>query len=247
MRVACVLYGQPRDYLKGHTKITNYFLEENVTVDFFYHCWTLNTGEKYKASPWRKIDDTYYNENMLEQLNDLYKPISCEYENQSEVVFDESNYKDTLVFKNTQRAKIDNINNTLYQLYSRNKARNLLDQYIKRTSIHYDLVVMTRFDIGTMPDLRLSEMDVSRTYISNTHFPRKIIADMCIIAPVDVFLEWFNIYEELTSILDNRSLLEQVQSFRETIDINPEELIFAKYILHYKNMENISYFKGGVV
>lgn len=250
MNIAVVLYGQPRDYVKGYNNIMNFLKKQNTTFDFFFHCWKLNDGDCYKHSPWRLInkEELCFRENMLLDLQELYKPLSYEVENQNEVTFDESLYKDTIAFNNTTREiHLQNINNTLYHLYSRNKARKLLQNYLdKNNDIKYDFVLFVRFDIDIMPEANLSEMDKTKTYISDTHCPRKIIADCCIITPTTIFLEWFN-YENLKDIYDNADLLQNIRELNETIYINPEESLFAKYIFHYKNTENIGYFKGGTM
>ena len=248
MRVACVLYGQPRDYIRGYNNIMHFYKnQENVIIDFFYHCWVLNPGEEYKISPWREINKNtlYYAENIEESIKKLYKPICYEYELQK--TFDATKYKNTLAYNNTTGLAIGNISNTLSQMYSRNKARNLLDVHIKNTNTCYDFVIMPRFDMPSMPNLKLTELDNSKTYVSDIHRPRNLIPDCNFIIPTNTFLEWFNIYEELTDILDNEKLLKNISSLGESIYINSEELINAKYILHNKNLDNIAYFKGGCI
>ncbi len=249
MRVACVLYGQPRDYIKGYNYIMEFYKnQENVIVDFFYHCWTLNPGEEYKVSPWREINKNtlYYAQNIEESIKNLYNPICYEYEVQK--TFDATKYKNTIAYNNTTHCQrlTDNISNTLSQMYSRNKARNLLDAYIKNTNTYYDFVIMQRFDMLSMPNLKLTKLDKSKTYVSNVHRPRNIIPDCNFIIPTKTFLEWFNIYEELTDILDNENLLKNIRSLGENLLINGEEILFAKYIFHNKNMDNIEYVDGGV-
>jgi hypothetical protein len=251
MHIAIVLYGQPRNYLKGYHNITEFIKTQyNCTFDFFYHCWVLNENETYKHSPWRNISssDLCFNTNTSIELQKLYKPISHEIENQNDVMFEPSIYKDTIAFNNnTDKNLLNNINNTLFQMYSRNKARNILDRYLEKMgeTVHYDFVMMLRFDISNMPSIQFNELDKLKVYISNIHCPRKIIADNCIIAPIPIFLQWFNIYDRLKDIINNTQLLEDIIKLNETIYINAEELIFAKYIFQYKNTDNISYFNGG--
>jgi hypothetical protein len=250
MKVACLLYGQPRDYISGYNKIMDFFFKQpNISVDFFYHCWVLNNNEKFSASPWRNIDSQYLNYNCTieEELKNLYKPISFEYENQNKIKFDDSVFNNTIAYYNTTHEKNKNINNTLYQLYSRNKVRNLLASYTKNSNTIYDFVIMVRFDILHMPNIFLNKLDLSKIHISNILLPRKIIPDNCIISPLKIFLEWFNIYEELNLILDNKNLEGNLKLLDENLEINPEELIFAKFIFHYNNIDNISYFSGGTI
>lgn len=251
MRIGVVLYGQPRDYLKGYHNIMNFIhQQENCEFDFFYHSWKLNENEIYKSSPWRKCDEKHltYKESTISHLQNLYHPLSYEIENQNEITFDESLYINTLAFKNTESPSLlQNIDNILFQLYSRNKARNQIDTYLKtEKKVQYDFIMMLRFDVDIMPVIHFNEINKSNVYVSNYHCPRKIIPDSCIIAPTHIFLEWFTIYENLKDILDNASLFENVVSFGERVIINAEQLIFAKYILHYKNTDNILYFEGGL-
>jgi hypothetical protein len=249
MKIAVVLYGQPRDYIKGYNNIMEFVKKQkDCNFDFFYHCWKLNENEEYKHSPWQNINKNtlVYKETIIADLQKMYNPISYEIENQNQVTFDDSLYKNTIAFNNSKELQLyNNIDNTLFQMYSRNKARNLLNSYLKKNDVYYDFVIFLRFDIGIMPEINLTELDNSKTYISNFHYPRKIMADNCIITSTKIFIEWFNIFEELNHILDNVMLVQELHILNEKLSINAEELIFAKYIFHYKNTDNIMYFRGG--
>ena len=252
MNIAVVFYGQPRDYRKGYNTIKKFIeTQQDCTFNFFYHCWILDENQTYNHSPWRKIVKTElcYTKNTVSDLQELYNPISYEIENQNNVTFEDSLYKNTIAFNNTKGKKLANINNTLFQMYSRNKARNLLDIYLEKMSnkVQYDFVLTLRFDISVMPNVQFHELNRSKVYVSNIHFPRKILPDNCIIAPTYIFLEWFTIYDKLKDIINNTGLLKNVIKLNETIDINPEELLFAKYIFHYRNTDNIVYIQGGTI
>jgi hypothetical protein len=250
MHIAVVLYGQPREYVKGHAAMMEFIQkQEGCTFDFFYHSWTLDENSTYMHSPWRTIDtkSLLYSNDIFTHIHQLYNPIAYELENQSKLSFDKSLYINTLAYKNT--SVVDNINNILFQMYSRTKARNLLHAYLEKmgTSVTYDFVMMMRFDIGVMPVIQFKELDRTKVYVSDCLCPRKLLADNCIIARPDVFLEWFTIYDTLHDIIDNRNLLHSVHSLGETIQLNAEHLIFAKYIYHFKNTDNIAYFYGGLM
>lgn len=250
MNIALLFYGQPRNYMDGYHNIMKLLsFQDNITVDFFYHCWTNNNGCKYNTSPYHETDEKFllYNDNIKEYLKELYSPISYEYENQIEH-FDETIYINTFVYKNitSQNTTMkNNINNILSQAYSRNKVRNLLDKYIQNNKKSYDFVIMTRFDIdiGTVPIFNFKNLDSSKTYVSDMHCPRKIIPDNFILTSTETFLKWFNIYEELDCLLDNHELLEKIIQLNEYITINIEELILASYIFHFDNLDNIKYFR----
>lgn len=252
MNIAVVLYGQPRDYIKGYNNIMAFIQKQSdCKFDFFYHTWKLNENEIYKHSPWRQLDnDTLiYNNNIINNLQELYNPILVEIENQNDITFDKSLYINTLAYNNTtEEAIFNNINNILFQMYSRNKARNLLQTYLNNhNNIYYDFVLFVRFDIGIMPELSFNELNKSNVYVSDLHCPRKVLPDNCIISPTKIFLEWFNIYDMLSDILNNEYLQQNISDLNENFIINAESLILAKYIYHYKNIDNISYFNGGLL
>jgi hypothetical protein len=252
MNIAVVLYGQPRNYLQCYNKLMIFLQsQKHCTFDFFYHCWVLNENESYTHATWRNISkkDVLYNTNTIADLQKLYNPISHEYENQNTVKFDSSLYSNTIAYKNTTGKKLSNTQNVLYQMYSRNKARNLLNAYLEKidNKNYYDFTLFLRFDLNIMPNVQFTTINKNKVYVSNIHVPRKIIPDHCIIAPTHIFLQWFTIYDNLKDIIDNTQLLEDIRKLKEDIDINAEEVIFAKYIYHYKNADNILYFQGGVI
>ncbi len=80
-------------------------------------------------------------------------------------------------------------------------------------------------------------------YVSYRNYPRHIIPDNCIISPSDLFLKWFNTYENLNNITDNHELEEIIISLNEKLIVNSEELL-ANYLFYYKNTNNIKYFHG---
>ena len=248
MKIAVVLHGQPRDYLKGHEHIMKFIqTQPECKFDFFYHCWSLEENQKYSHATWRNVDETslIFTGKTISDLQTLYNPVSCEIENQNNVSFDKSLYENTIAFNNTNELKKRNINNILCQMYSRNKARNLLGDYLRQIGNmdHYDFVMTLRFDLGCMPVVNFNELDKSKIHISNLLCPRKIIPDICIISPTKTYLEWFDIYERLTDLLNNEELRQKCENLNEQLEINAEELIFAKYIFHNNGTDDIRFFK----
>jgi hypothetical protein len=219
-------------------------------VDFFYHCWTIEKDSKYEyAVAWSKAteDELSFKDNIENTLEELYKPISKEYEMQISN-FDTNLCIESLAYENMFQNKIPhvfdkirNLNGTLSQMYSRNKVSNLLKTHMEKTGATYDFVLMTRFDLTFSPDMDLNVLDSSKMYVSGVHVPRKIILDKFIIGPATVIITISNLYEELADIVNNEELFEAVTSFGETLQLNLEDLIIAKYILHYKNFDNVRY------
>jgi hypothetical protein len=244
MKVAIVFYGQPRNYADGFKNIQSFIQNQtDVQVDFFYHCWTIGENEKYAVSNWREIseEDKSFKKNVKDDLLELYKPVSHEYE-QQKTDFDESLYMNTLAHKIhlSHGNRTSNINNLMSQSYSKNKARDLVDAYIKNTGTKYDFVVITRFDIACYPRIKLIELDKSRVYLSNIMVPRKIFADAFIVAPTEVFLTWFDgFYTNLNKFINSEEVLRKLNSIGEHLILHSEELVTAKYIFHYSNLDNV--------
>jgi hypothetical protein len=248
MRFAVLLFGQPRQYEEGYKNLSTFLSQQtNVEVDFFYHCWTLNQGEVFSNSPYRKIsqEELICTTGVQEALLALYKPVSYEYEFTKE--FDVTPYKTTLAYKNTlsNPIKIKNCKNVLSQIYSRNKVRTLFAEYVQKKQIQYDYVCMTRFDLMFLPSVQLANVDPSKVYVSDLYAPRrKILPDIFILMPQSVCIQWFTLHDDLKKIIDTPSLLKEIKKLGETIDINTEELILAKYILEFKSVKDIVYHSG---
>ena len=245
MKVACVLFGQPRDYMTGYNTITKYFKDQSgVEVEYFYHCWTLNEGESYCTSPWREDIDPntlIYDNNTEEHIKSLYNPVSYEYENQSKVFFDITPLIRTVPFRNTYEQQIDNIDNTLHQLYSRNRVRNLLDKYIEDTKIEYDYVLFTRFDIDKIPKLDLSKIDKSIMYVQDAEHHHGYFKDYVFFIPTNVFLKVFDVFDKLKDIVEDPQLIYKMKSLEQHIEINPESLFYAKYHLEFDNLDKVKF------
>lgn len=118
-------------------------------------------------------------------------------------------------------------------------------EYIQKTQLQYDFVCMTRFDLTFSPTVDLAVLDPSKVYVSNLYSPRrKILPDLFILMSQSVCIQWLSLYDDLKKIIDTPSLLKEVQTLGETIDINTEELILAKYILEFKSVKNVVYHSG---
>jgi len=261
MRVAVVIYGQPRDYNRGYHNLQRFFSHHQnstITVDYFYHGWTIDPEDTYKTSPWRHQHACFlqYNENIPEILENMYHPIVHKCENQSKMDIDENIYKNTIAFNNTGEMKQNTVKNVMFQFYSRNQVRNILEKYIQDTNTEYDFVIMTRFDIGCLPPLDMKTLDRNKIHISNTHTPGRTIPDNFIVLPVSIFLEWFDFglgidvnqekitSERLSQLFNNAALFEKMKSWNERFEVSPEDSIFMKYLSHHDTIDKIEYFSA---
>lgn len=227
MRVAIILFGQPRNYTEGYSNI-QLFCDNHpgCEFEFYYHCWT--THGSFTSSPYRKIPPHHliYQEDTPRNLEELYHPVLCEYTDQSTVVHSPD--------------LVNNEKNIMDQMYSRTKARNLLVQ----SGRTYDRIIMTRFDINTEIQLDLLSSDES-VYVQSFHLPRKIFADHTIMSTQDVFCVWFDVYDRIFDIQKDVRLHRLVESYHESISINAENILFAAYLLHFKSLNRVKYFSGG--
>lgn len=244
MRIAFCLYGQPRDYKKGYETIKNFISkQENIFIDFFYHTWILEPTDVYIVSPWRNIDSKtlVYQDKVVDDLNKFYHPLRYHTEKAIKK-FDRTLYENTLAFKNTHNdQKLTNIDNILSQMYSRTKVRNLLNEYIETTGTSYQCVIMSRFDYDKDVSIILNNIDLSKVHISYQCYPRAIIPDNFIISPTEVFLDWFNIFDNLSNLLNNQYIFDLMQIHKENLEINSEELILANYLFYNHDVKNIEY------
>ena len=245
MRVAICLFGQPRNYKKGYEVLTQFLTQQkDVTADFFYHAWTLEPGRIYPTSPHRNISITnlIYNKNTIAELNQLYKPIAHLYETQK-TDFTPQRFETTLAYKNTvSPKKKENMNNVLSQMYSRSAVHNLLNQHILSTNTYYTTVIMTRFDYGGALNFKLSNLDLSYTYVAGKNYPQRcILPDTFIMAPQAIFLDWFAIYENMDRVLNTSDVYARAKKYGELIEINPEEIILAHYLFYNAGLERVKY------
>jgi hypothetical protein len=256
MKIAVCLFGQPRDFIKGHDNLRNFLKNiNNLTVDFFYHCWTLNNQEKFSAAPWRNIDSNtlLYDENTEEALKKLYNPVAFQYEIQKNNIIDEivTKCKQTIAGKKTHNSILNSINNVLFQVYSRSKVRDIFNEYVSNNlQDEYDFVFMTRFDVrsSNLPRIDFTILNKQKTYISSNN-PSNLIPDIFILMPQKVFLEWFDIYRNIVDLLDNKDLensLDRIGRCNNLI-INAEQIWFAKYIYLYNDLKNIETFNSSNV
>jgi hypothetical protein len=249
MKVAFCLYGQPRMLEEGYKYIQEFInLNKNVEFDFFYHTWYIepsdNTPVYYDGAPWRNTpsNELIIKKNIINRINELYKPKAGYYE--SPRYFDNSIVSPSLIYEKTintcSEKVINNISNTLSCIYTCQKVRDILFDWIKKNNIKYDFVISSRFDFLNNVNINLHTLDSSKLYTSSMHTPRDIIAGANFyILNVDIFLNFFNMYDNIDMLKNNESMFNEMIFFKEVLIINVEQLITANYLYYYKNFENI--------
>lgn len=204
MRVALCLYGQPRHLLQGYDHIRKHILEK-YKPDVFFHTW--DSKEDYRVSPWRRIDNTPLDD--VTQVAHLYKPVKHVVEPSK--VFDVD--KNTLGYKNTPDSQKLNASNILSQIQSRQMVRDLLEGET------YDLVIMTRFDIGIQS---LPSFTAGKILFSDQH-REGVFEDNFVMCDQRDFLRLFDIEKNLSRYTSQGVILNMEELLSASIRDNSME------------------------
>ena len=169
MKVAVCLYGQPRNYILGNKNIKRWMkYNQNISFDFFIHCWI--SEKKMECSPWSNTDKNLLKikdkEKLSNDIKQMYEPKNYCFENTIDD-FKNFNIENSLIFNQTNETKKKNINNVLSQIYSRNKVRDLLLEYIKENNVEYDFIVICRIDLKNYSNIRLKDMKKKQMKFQN--------------------------------------------------------------------------------
>ena len=250
MKVAFCLYGQPRMIDIGYKYIQEFInRHKDIEFDFFYHTWYIEPTDGkiiyYDGAPWRNKPNSFeliIKKDIINRIDELYKPKAGYYENPR--YFDNSIVSQSLIYEKTintcSEKVINNISNTLSCIYTCQKVRDILFDWIKKNNIKYDFVISSRFDFFNSININLHTLDSSKLYTSSTHSPRDIIAGANFyISNVDIFLNFFNTYNNIEVLKNNELIFNKINSFKELFIVNVEELITANYLYYYKNFDNI--------
>ena len=251
MNIAICLHGQPRDYKYGYNCISNLInINRENKYDFFFHCW-IDDNIKYKCSPWRNINekDLFIDnqDHVKNDISQLYKPISCLYEkpldeNNDILLTDFEYIKKSRAYSNSNKMIKNNMYNTYSQFYSRNKVKDLFEEYITNTKTKYDMVISTRFDgFGFPTDFKFSTMQKNKIYTSSVHRPRYIIPDTFLIIPSEIYINWFNFYKNIKNIINNMEIDTKIININEKMIFNSEEMLLSNYLFYGYDVNNIEY------
>jgi hypothetical protein len=252
MKVALCLFGQPRRFKEGHDIFMEWFkapYHSNVEVDIFFHAWFMPpvAGEKtvYSVSPYRELgeEDTLIQEGTIDKLKELYHPVA--FAEDKPILFDKAMYENSLLYKRTNEWGRENANNTLSQQYSRQKVRDLLQEHVKNTGVRYDFVIGSRFDFINPLTVNLNDLNPTRVHLTDCRFPRKHLPDPLIIANQKVFMRLFNVFDNLSNLINNDKLAKHFAKVcKELYIFHPEEVLHMNYIYYYHDNTAFEYHEG---
>ena len=247
MKFAICIYGQPRKYKEGYKLIKDFMdINKEHTFEIYFHCW-IDDNIIFPYSPYRNIPikDLQIEDSSIvtNDLLNLYKPIKYVFEKPIDnSKHDIKNIKDSLMYKNSPYVQKKNIFNFLSQIYSRNKVRNLLNESINNGNKNYDIIISTRFDGYCFPEkFYMDNIDLNHCNLSSKHLPRVVFPGDFIMAPTKLFLKWYNLYNNIIHIMNNKNLKNKIESYNEHYMFNIEEYLLLSYFYCDYNLENIVY------
>lgn len=154
MRVALCFFGQPR-YIENSSSFNSHKdkIYSQAEVDVFTHFWYDSSNLSLAKSDWCNAISPTLRSDTVDTIIKLYKPTVLNYEKQI-------NFYPDIELQQIVRGKHSfTANNTfclLSHLYSMQKTVELLEVYVKLTSINYDFVIVSRYDnkIISFPNLK---------------------------------------------------------------------------------------------
>ena len=240
--IALCLYGQPRDYKKGKKNIFTLFDGlNNFNVDIFINTWSPK-GSYYKVSPFRNIDKSTIaiDKNIIYNLESFFMPEVITYQNP--IIFKKRKYKKSKLYKHTTSKIVKkNINNILSQMYSKNVVLNAFLKYQQKTKKIYDFVIGSRTDFYNKFDTNIENFDSSKINISSLSLPRKFIRTDIVITDTYGLSSIYNAYENIDELINNTTLLKEMELIGETPVFNAEELTTMNYLHNCRNLNNVNY------
>jgi hypothetical protein len=239
MRVALCFFGQPRQARKGIATFRDLIQRHahDVEFDVYFHAWHDPLQTRYAASPWRNIpeEDLVVDPSIIDSLLQAYRPVAHLVE-PPKTTFDIPGIETSPFWAYSTPAVRTNLVNTLSQLYSRQRVRDLVSQHGRR----YDLMIGSRFDFLKPIPVLLASLDRSKLYVSDMHVPRPIFPDNLVITNPDLFSSLFNAYRDLQGILVSPELAQNLLHVHgEVPNLALETLLFAAFLHRYGGVKDL--------
>jgi hypothetical protein len=251
MHIAICLYGQARNYKFGYECIEELMVTNKYhTIDVYFHCW-IDDDFKYEISPWRSIAENTIcipdEDKVKKELLDLYKPVAHLYEkplakNSDTVLTDLEHIRKSVMYTNSYEVMRSNIYNTYSQVCSRTRVRDIFEKYISDHGVSYDTVLSTRLDGLDFADkLDFEGIDKDRIYTCSMRVPELIIPDNFLIIPPHIYVKWFNIYPNLRTMINDKTLEVVMENIKEPFIFGMEEVLLCNFFLCGYQLDMVKY------
>lgn len=74
-----------------------------------------------------------------------------------------------------------------------------------------------------------------------THKSRYIIPDNFLIIPPEIYIKWFNLYNNIKDLINNEKIELVMNKVNEKLEFNMENILLANYLFYNYNFNNIKY------
>jgi hypothetical protein len=167
MKIAILLFGQPR-FVNNEKVIQSYEnLRNTYDVDFFCHSWIDNESNYFNCSSWSGLKDLKNIKDADIFIKNFYRPKRYIFEAPKAFSFNNKIQKhlDDNWTNFSNHWSVNNYSNILSQLYSIQKVSNLASSF----KDDYDFYILGRYDtyLENFPDL--NSLDVDKLHLSNHH------------------------------------------------------------------------------
>ena len=237
MKVAFCLYGQPRLAQRGHDNIAAFLKHQNVSVDFYMHVWHDPEKMRFDSSPWRTIPaaELQIDDDTIPYLLKAYRPVSCQIERPRTLSV--PGIQESIMFQNSDHITRANLNNTLSQMYSKQRVRDLLAP----RAYEYDWIVVSRYDFLNPIRVDLRELEKGKLYVPDFRLPQALFSDALLICSPSIFLPLFNAYADMASIMNDEALHHKMGVYGERAVLVTENILFASFVKHFSVENDVAY------
>jgi len=190
MKVALILFGQPRFITNGIVKDYYRKIFDKYNVDVYGHLWWSKNETVYDVSSWSKINECPVLANTPDIMNDLYPNNKIIYECSRN--FDIPEKLINRFSHHLEVFNIKNLKNVMSHLYSFEKS-------VSQVPDDYDFYIISRTDSIIYDFPNLNSLSNDKFYISNHHdnFPDLIFVFG------KKYLNFMKTYSNFESNIDN--------------------------------------------
>lgn len=195
MRIALLVYGRLNKCKEHYNNIMD------------------NIGKEHNVDVFLSSDNSV--ETQLQEFIELYKPISY---NNDKIIYDTN-------LEKYEKPEATNIDSMIRHFINKKRVFALLELYVTKESITYDIVISLRIDLVFHNSFNLISAQSDTIYIPSDNDFLDGINDQVAYGSIDVMKKYMNIYEYIIDLLE-----------RKTTIAHPESLTLANIQFHKINI-----------
>lgn len=192
MKVALLLSGQFRDAKLCYSSIKE-FLLNTLNPDVFISTWS--GSENIVPSSWFGV--TPQDDSNIDEILDMYSPVSFRVENFGKIseqfLEREASLLDSRLDQNFE-TKTLNVFSMWYKKYSANKLR---EEWEKKNSFRYDVVIGSRFDLHFLENPNIQKIDEGRIKIPDGFDWCGGVGDLFVYGDSVTMSKYYDLYEKM--------------------------------------------------